>query len=188
MQGPARKRGATTDSSATESFYMGIEIERRFLVNADKVPDLSQCIKRSITQGYLSNKGDETVIRIRAYISGGYTIGLITIKSRISYGTNAEFEYDIPYKDALQLLQSCGTKVVAKDRYMIRNCDNTTIELDYFHGPLAGIVLAEIELGSIDQEFPLHPLLGREITSIKGLSNFDLALDPAKAVELFKTL
>jgi CYTH domain-containing protein len=166
---------------------MALEIERRFLVNADKVPDLSQCTKRSITQGYLSNDGDAAVVRIRAYLSSGYMIGLITIKTQVSHGTNAEYEYNIPYVDALKLLESCGDKVVAKDRYLINNA-GTTIELDYFHKQHDGIVLAEIELDSIDQEFNMHPLLGKEITGVKGLSNFAMALHPAKAVEIFKGL
>ena len=50
------------------------------------------------------------------------------------------------------------------------------IEVDDFHGALAGLCLAEIELRSEDDEITPPPFLGKEVTGDPRFSNSDLAL------------
>jgi len=161
---------------------MALEIERRFLVDTDKL--LLPQEGNIITQGYLSSPGDPFTIRARLSIGVyGRKLGFITLKNKIANGINKEFEYAIPPEDAEEIIGSCGTKVVTKKRYYIDR-----FEVDIFKGELSGIVIAEIELKDISEEFDKPEWLGREITYAKELSNFSMALNPELAIRIFNEL
>jgi CYTH domain-containing protein len=48
--------------------------------------------------------------------------------------------------------------------------------VDFFHGHLQGLVIAEVELDSEDEEVPTPPWLGDEITSSHQYANSCLAM------------
>jgi len=136
---------------------MAVEIERKFLVaNSDWKLKISKEI--TIKQGYLSSNPERTV-RIR--IAGEK--GIITIKGKTVNTTRAEYEYEIPLSEALELMELCEKPLIEKARYEILEHGNLW-ELDVFEGDNKGLIVAEIELESENQEFILPAWAGKEVS------------------------
>ena len=147
---------------------MGIEIERKFLVEGDgwKATAGEGVACR---QGYLDS-GQGTTVRVR--IIGG--MAFLTIKGTTSGITRSEFEYEIPAADAAELLSLCGEAIVEKRRYFIEYA-GMTWELDVFSGSNAGLVVAEVELEAEGQLFELPPWAGTEVSADPRYRNGQLA-------------
>ena len=136
---------------------MGIEIERKFLLNDDGWRGLGQ--PTLMRQGYLTSDPARTV---RVRIEGERAV--ITIKSKNTGATRGEWEYEIPVPDAAELLDRlCEQPLVEKTRHRI-GYKGHTWEVDEFRGENAGLVVAEIELGSEDEAFDKPDWIGREVT------------------------
>jgi len=136
---------------------MGIEIERKFTVVGEAWRSSARSVR--IVQGYLTRDARRTV-RIRTMDEKG----LITIKG-ISQGTaRTEFEYEIPVHDALQMLHElCLEPLIDKTRYYVPQ-DGLVWEIDEFHAPRAGLILAEIELPSAGYDFKRPDWIQEEVT------------------------
>ncbi len=148
---------------------MAAEIERKFLVDPAWQPsDAGTYFK----QGYL-NSAKERVVRVR--VAG--TTAKLTIKGQTVGVTRAEFEYDIPLADGHALLEICEQPVIEKRRHLVPYGDHT-YEVDVFLGANAGLVVAELELASEDEEFERPPWLGREVSDDKRYYNNNLILRP----------
>jgi adenylate cyclase len=147
---------------------MFTEIERRFLVPSIAEIELSKFEKFDIIQSYIETKG--LVTRVRTFGTSAY----LTMKGPKVDGACDEFEYAIPYEHAVVLAEKYCDRVIKKSRYIIPN-GSSTIELDVFHGHLEGLVIAEIELDSIDEDVELPKWLGQEITDDHNYSNYNLA-------------
>lgn len=134
---------------------MAIEIERKFLLANDNWR--SQIYQSTrIAQGYLAT---DPTVRVR--VKGD--TGFLTIKGKSSDGiSRAEFEYPIPFDDALELLKLCPN-VLDKTRHLIGYGD-LTWEIDEFHGENAGLIVAELELPAIDTPFDKPAWLGTEVS------------------------
>lgn len=147
------------------------EIERKFLVISEKYKELG--IGIPVKQGYLSLSKKRTV-RIR--ISGDK--GFLTVKGK-SYGaTRQEYEYEIPYQDALEMIENqCKKYLIEKLRYEIR-FKNNTWEVDEFSGMNKGLVVAEIELEDEEQDFEKPEWVGEEVTGDPRYFNSGLAKKP----------
>ncbi len=78
---------------------MAQEIERKFLTKSDAWR--SHAIGRFYRQGYLSTVKERTV-RIRTIGNNGY----ITVKGISKGAVRAEYEYEIPVKDANEMLDT----------------------------------------------------------------------------------
>lgn len=121
---------------------MAIEIERKFLVTDT---DFLAGAKYSyIAQGYLSTDAERTV-RIRIKDRAAW----ITIKGITQGISREEYEYEIPLKDAEQLLTLCKSTPIYKRRYIIED-RNLIWEVDVFEQKNKGLVLAEVELENED--------------------------------------
>lgn len=148
---------------------MGVEIERKFLVLQDKLPELPA--PDALVQGYLS---DDPAVRVRLTVApSGAESAFLTIKGR-GLATRSEFEYPIPADDARALLGLCRTGL-AKHRHRLGRW-----ELDYF--PDTGLWLAELELASEDEPFERPGWLGVEVTGDPSYTNVRLARSLAKGV------
>lgn len=148
---------------------MGIEIERKFLVEGDDwriVPGVRQC------QGYLNRHAQRTV---RVRLEGDRAV--LTVKGHTEGASRAEFEYEIPVVDGEQLLRLCEQPVIDKIRRVIVH-DGDTWEVDEFLGENAGLVVAEIELTSEGQAFSRPPWLGAEVTHDARYFNSRLSSHP----------
>ncbi|MCX7747870.1 MAG: CYTH domain-containing protein [Clostridia bacterium] len=150
---------------------MGKEIERKFRVVSDSYKNNAQGILYK--QGYLSN-ASERVVRIRVYNNKGY----LTVKAAAVGAVRQEFEYEIPYHDAEEMLNHlCQKPIIEKHRYKIDYC-GFTWEVDEFHGENEGLVVAEIELQDENQPFPHPSWLGEEVTHDYRYQNSNLITNP----------
>ena len=148
-----------------------IEIERKFLPKGDFYPYVIK--KERIVQGYLCSSVGRTV-RVRIV---GET-AFLTIKGRKGKTgfSRSEFEYKIPYTDAIEIMKLCGP-AIEKDRYYVPNGKHT-FEIDVFHEAHEGLVIVEIELSSENEEFDRPDWLGEEVTDDKRYYNSYLSTHP----------
>ena len=145
-----------------------VEIERKFLVTGEGWRDNAR--SEAIAQGYFATNDDSSVrVRVRGERA------FLTIKGPSRGGVRAEFEYPIPLDHARAMLrQFCGGRMIAKRRYSLAHAGRTWT-VDAFEGPLAGLLLAEVELDHPDQPVALPPWLGREVTDDPRYLNSALA-------------
>lgn len=144
-----------------------LEIERKFLVDTSKLPG---CMKSThIVQGYLSDDKDRTV---RVRISGDKAY--LTIKGgRSGSGLSCfEWEKEIGFFEAVNLMLLCP-KTLVKDRYHAVVAGKTW-EIDVFRGFHEGLVVAEIELASEDDEFVRPQWVTAEVTGFSQYYNSQL--------------
>ena len=150
---------------------MGTEIERKYLVRGDGWRALAA--GTHYRQGYL-NRDKARTVRIRSAGDKAY----LTIKGPSAGARRAEYEYEIPLADANAMLDGLAERpLIEKKRYRIRHA-GVTIEVDEFLGENAGLVLAEVELGSEDQAFDKPAWLGEEVTGDPRYYNANLVRDP----------
>ncbi len=155
---------------------MGIEIERRFLVNPDLLPELGK--GKRFRQGYIYT--GPISVRIRQ-VDGGD--GFLTIKGIKHSGAlaRAEFEYPVP-KDDMPGLFTIAPYVVDKTRYKV-TVDGHVWEVDHLHAPVAvslkPVWLAEIEASSEAEARSIvpPPWVVSEVTENSNWSNARLARD-----------
>jgi adenylate cyclase len=148
---------------------MGVEIERKFLVQGDGWKTSTGVLYR---QGYLNRDKNRTV-RVRMAGDAAF----LTVKGVSVGATRAEFEYPIPMADAEGLLALCDGPLVEKTRHLVRVGD-TLWEVDEFAGDNAGLVVAEVELIAEDQPFARPDWLGAEVTHDARYFNSNLASHP----------
>lgn len=150
---------------------MAFEIERKFLV---KGTDWKSLQATPIMQTYLFDVNGKS---LRVRISGEKAF--LTIKAKTGNPMiRNEFEYEIPVEDARQLSALCDHKPIEKIRYGIRHNKKFYWEVDEFIGANAGLVIAEIELGSEDQKFDKPEWLGEEVTNDPRYLNANLYTNP----------
>ena len=163
---------------------MNIETEKKFLVLDDGFK--AQAVKSyRIRQGYLAHDSGRTVrVRIRD------EKGFLTIKGpSIIPGSRPEWEKEISLQEAEDLFALCKPGSVDKTRWIVpaggsagspTGPSTRFFEVDEFHGENAGLVMAEIELGSPDEPFERPSWLGEEVTDDKRYYNGYLAEHPYK--------
>lgn len=152
-----------------------IEIERKFLVLNEDYKQLATS-KYTIIQGYICKDAGRTVrVRIRTNDDGS-SVAFLTIKSKPNAMGFSRFEWEkeIDPSDAKQLIHLCLPGVIEKTRWLIpanppspianNQSPHLTWEVDEFHGRLAGLVIAELELESEDQAFEKLSFVGEEVT------------------------
>lgn len=148
------------------------ETERKFLVQGEFKSFATQSIR--ITQGYLSSVPERTV-RVRTKGDNGF----LTIKGKadISGVSRYEWEKEIPFNEARELLQLCEPGIIDKIRYNIP-CGKHTYEVDVFCADNEGLIIAEIELSEEGEKFTKPSWLGREVTGEQKYYNSMLSRHP----------
>lgn len=137
---------------------MPSETERKYLIDPEQWAALEKPLPRLIRQGYLMISPERN-IRVRLK-EGKATL---TIKGPLKGATRAEFEYQVPEEDALELLDHYCISELFKNRYVIPH-GGFDWEVDEFLGNNAGLVLAEIELPDETTSFELPSWVGKEVT------------------------
>ncbi|MBK1653600.1 CYTH domain-containing protein [Allochromatium vinosum] len=151
---------------------MAIEIERKFLVVGDGWRDQVEDEIR-LVQGYLTEDA-RTTVRVRIRGETAY----LTIKGATQGISRLEFEYPIPVADAETLLHELAVSpLIEKIRYRVRHGGHLW-ELDVFAGANAGLVLAELELETVDEVFARPDWLGAEVSDDPRYFNVNLAQWP----------
>lgn len=149
---------------------MGKEIERKFLVEPAKLPELEEVFYR---QGYLSTEPERTV-RVRRAGDKAF----LTIKGKSVGATRAEYEYEIPVAEADEMLDTlCYRPLIEKFRSKIEY-EGLIWELDRFTGENAGLFVAEVELESEEQPFHKPEWVTGEVTGERRYYNSSLTVTP----------
>jgi adenylate cyclase len=137
---------------------MATETERKFLVKGEFRHLAVKEIK--IIQAYLGIDADKT-IRLRIADDKAF----LTVKSRPQKNsiTRNEWEVQIPFTDAEQMMRICLPGRIFKTRYLVPSGKHT-FEIDVFHEKNDGLIIAEIELSNDDEHFDKPDWLGEEVT------------------------
>jgi len=149
---------------------MGIEIERKFLVEGDAWRVGASPSR--IVQGFLS-RDPERIVRVRLRDGEAF----LTIKGKGSGLARVEVEVAIPAEEARQLLPLCLPPLIEKTRHLVTWAGHLW-EIDEFFGDNAGLVVAEVELAAEDEIFERPPWLGREVSEDFRYSNAALSERP----------
>lgn len=151
---------------------MAQEIERKFLVSGE-YKSLAFAQSR-IVQGYISSARGRTV-RVRIRDGKGY----LTIKgaSNESGTSRYEWEKELPLAEAEELMKLCEPGVIDKTRYLVRSGSHI-FEVDEFYGENEGLVVAEVELQSEEEEFVKPDFIGEEVTGDVRYYNSQLMKKP----------
>lgn len=152
---------------------MAQEIERKFLV-VGEYKHLAHSSFR-LMQGYIAS-GRRTV-RVRVSDNRAW----LTIKGPSRNGGLSRFEWEreIDIKDAMELMQLSEGALIDKCRYLVEY-EGHTFEVDEFYGDNEGLIIAEVELQSEDEEFARPAWLGMEVTGVKRYYNSHLRSYPYK--------
>ena len=154
---------------------MPLEIERKFLL-ANDAWRREVTRTRVMRQGYLGTPGGRASIRVRL----DENEARLNIKAAVVGSSRAEYDYDMPPAEAQEILDTLCVGRVDKTRHYVER-DGVTWEIDEFHGDNDGLIVAEIELDEIQQQF-VHPQwLGREVTDEQRYYNHSLAMKPFRS-------
>jgi len=149
---------------------MAVETERKFLVSGDAWRSFGRGVPYA--QGYLA-RGNGITVRIR--IAGKNAF--FTVKGPVEGISRPEFEYPVPVEDAREMLRLCKDPVIEKTRTRVPHASHVW-EVDEFGGENRGLIVAEVELSSPDEEVALPPWIGVEVTADPRYYNSNLAVHP----------
>ncbi|VAW49936.1 hypothetical protein MNBD_GAMMA04-1000 [hydrothermal vent metagenome] len=161
---------------------MAREIERKFLVKNDDWKALAHQ-KTHFAQGYLNDifeGGTKSSIRVR--IEGNKAN--MNIKSLEIGISRDEYEYEIPLEEGQKILATLAVgPVIEKYRYLV-HVGKHTWEIDEFLGDNLGLIVAEVELASEQEQIEMPSWAATEVTNISRYYNVSLGVHPFKAWSL----
>ena len=153
-----------------------LEIERKFLVVDDRYKQLS-ISQYTIIKRYICRESGRTVrVRLKSD-SNGLNTAFLTIKGKPADGRLARFEWEkeINWEDAKQLLTLCHGNIIDKTRWLIPALEEGLYwEVDEFHGHKEGLTIAEIELSAEDQSVVIPDFVGEEVTGDRQYYNSNM--------------
>jgi CYTH domain-containing protein len=153
---------------------MAKEIERKFLITDESWRSVAGVGTR-YRQGYLSTVKERTV-RVRTIDDKGF----LTIKGITTGVTRLEYEYEIPAKEADEMLtELCEKPLIEKNRYKFET-DGLTWEIDEFFGDNQGLIIVEVELESEEQKYTAPSWVGEEVSGDPRYFNSNLTKHPFK--------
>ena len=157
---------------------VAIEIERKFRV-VDEAWRSGVVKSVRMAQGYINDmdalRAGRQNASVRVRIAGDQAF--LNLKSRELGSSRQEFDYAVPVADAQALLALCVGGLIDKVRHYIPQGD-LTWEVDEFAGDNAGLVVAELELPTVEHAFARPAWLGREVTEEQRFYNLALAERP----------
>ncbi len=139
---------------------MALEIERKFLLQGDawRAAVTKSTLYR---QGYLTSMHEGAKASVRVRIEGER--GVLNIKSMRLGVMRHEYEYEIPLAEAKEMLDTLCAATLEKTRHLVPYGTHV-FEIDEFHGANDGLVVAEIELSTVDEAFERPTWLGQEVS------------------------
>lgn len=158
---------------------MSFEIERKFLVpRSEEV--------RTLLEGHVGNKMAQAylaqgAVSVRTRIVGEKAWLTLKSEAQDSLGrVRHEWEYEIPFEDAQQMMAQPGAYGLEKIRYEVAH-KGKTYEVDRYLGALSGLYTAEVELSESQEALMLPEWVGLEVTGDPSWSNEALARDGVPA-------
>lgn len=153
---------------------MAKEIERKFLIDLDKVGPLEN--GAAIKQGYVPTR-TKTAVRVRIKEHQAF----LTLKGANKGATRSEFEYEVPLADAEAMLaELCEGPIIDKTRYLVKHAQHLW-EVDVFYGDNLGLVVAEVEVGGEDERVELPEWVTHEVTGDVKYYNSSLLANPYRS-------
>jgi len=163
---------------------MALEIERKFLVDITKLPRNTLSCGTDLKQGYVPSS---TLTTTRVRLAGQQAF--LTLKGKRESNTCLEYEYEIPFQDATEMLEMLCEDIVEKTRYtlpydnILENKSQLIWEIDIFKEDNAGLSIAEIELPSAEYVLNLPAWIGKEVSDDSRYFNSQLAKKPFNQFE-----
>jgi CYTH domain-containing protein len=149
---------------------VGTEIERKYLVKDASWKTVEGVRYR---QGYLNSQKERTV-RVRTVGDQGF----LTVKGPNVGAVRPEYEYEIPTKEANEMLDLlCEKPLIDKTRYKVGHA-GLVWEIDEFHADNQGLVVAEVELDSDRTDFARPAWVGEDVTGDPKYFNSNLIKKP----------
>lgn len=148
------------------------EIERKFII--ENLPDLEILSTQKIQQGYLTVPGDSLEVRLRN-IDDQY---FITVKKGEGLvRCEREIAIDKTQYDKMRTLVI--GKQLAKKRILSHLDNGLIVEIDFFEGDLAPLIMCEIEFSDEVQANSFNPpdWFGKEVTTDNNYNNKSLAIN-----------
>ncbi len=155
---------------------MAREIERKFLVKNEEWKALSYK-QTYFVQGYLNDISDANAkSSVRVRIEGDNAN--VNIKSLEIGLSRDEYEYRIPLEEGQKILKNLAVgPVIEKVRHLV-DVGQHVWEIDEFLGANLGLVVAEVEMDSEDEEVEIPNWAGQEVTNISRYYNVSLSKVP----------
>lgn len=153
---------------------MGTEIEKKYLIVSD---DWRKHADAGIymVQGYMSSN-EKSSVRVR--INGDSAN--LNIKSKTIGIQRSEYDYAIPVDEAKEILETlCDKPFIEKTRFLVMH-EGHEWEIDVFAGDNDGLIVAELELDSVDEEFALPDWIGDDVSNDPRYYNVCLVTHPFK--------
>jgi adenylate cyclase len=151
---------------------VGVEIEHKYLVIQELWVKENPHHSIEIKQAYIFSDPTKT-IRVRTHDEKGY----ITIKGKSTGASRPEFEYEIPFSEAEELIKNFCSDVIEKTRHYITFANNLW-EVDEFHGKNKGLIIAEIELKNETEPYSKPVWIGKDVTLDSRYFNSNLCRYP----------
>lgn len=157
---------------------MSLNVRRRFLLRDDaqlrsmpwgRLPGVRY------SQGFLSTH-PERIVSVRI---GEHGASLI-VASQPEGPMSPRFEYEIPPVDAHHMLEQCEGPKIERQRRRFRYGEHFW-RVDEYKGDNEGLVIAEVELDFVHDEFEMPSWIGEEITGIKRYELSALLARPFKS-------
>ena len=157
------------------------EIERKWVVKREKMPDLSKYPSIRIKQGYLSQLHDSLMVRVREEDDGHaikHTLDLkdsgTKIRNEITFGISKE-EFDISYLLA-------GQKIIKKRRFLIPSTGDKSriLEVDVFEDLDLIVVEYESDNETMVDTLKTEDWFDLEVTEDYAYTNIQLAYSKIK--------
>ncbi len=143
------------------NFGMAYEIERKFLVTDQSWrAEVSDSVL--MLQAYIYSDR-QNAVRVRTAGERAW----LTVKSALTHLKRAEYEYEVPLADANEMLNLCTRPPLEKVRHNLIHAGRHWV-IDEYRGENSGLVVAEIELDSEDEDFESRPGLGRKCRQTQG--------------------
>lgn len=164
---------------------MAQEIERQFVVNTDhedwktirdNLP-AEKIVQTTIHRG----EGNKLRVRLIENLQTGKQSGSFAFKIVQKSGKNEpnirdEYEWDVPPHVAHYIM--IGHPEVVKIRRKYLHNDGKIWDIDEYQGLNEGVVLADLELKTVDEKFKIPAFLGQESTKLKKITNNSFSLHP----------
>lgn len=160
---------------------MGIEIERRFLVQDSQAALAGAVTAQSchIRQGYFG-RVNGLRIRVRTIIeASGAASALLTLKSPRRGFCRQEYQRPFPFDEGERWLSLVPpAQLIRKTRHLLHGRSGLVWSIDRFGGANAGLVIAEVDLVYPRQPIEIPRWAGEEITLDPRYGNSMLARYP----------
>lgn len=160
------------------------EIERQFVVNTEH-PDwknITHLPAEKITQATI-HRGDGNKLRVRLIEnmetwakSGSFAFKVVQKSAKNEPNIRDEYEWDVPAHIALYIM--IGHKEVVKIRRKYLHNDGKLWDIDEYQWPNEWVVLADIELKTLNEKFKIPAFLGQETTKLKKITNNSFSMHP----------